>query len=47
MTKKAFKKEYNTPLTDVSGSQTADLLCQSAFVDTSNEGFIEDNEFSW
>ena len=47
MTKKLFKKEYNTPLTEVYGSQTADLLCQSALVDTGTEGFVEDNEFGW
>lgn len=47
MTKKLFKKEYNAPLTEVCGSQTADLLCQSVLVDTGTEGFVEDSEFGW
>ncbi len=47
MTKKLFRKEYTTPLTEVCGSQTEDLLCQSALVDTGTEGFVEDSDFSW
>lgn len=47
MTKKHFKKEYTTPITEVCGSQTTDLLCQSSLVDAGAEGFIEDGNFSW
>lgn len=47
MAKKLFKKEYNTPLTEVCISQAADLLCQSALVDAGTEGFVEDSNFSW
>lgn len=47
MTKKLFKKEYNTPQTEVCVSQTADLLCQSALTDASTEWFVEDSDFGW
>ncbi|MBO7603133.1 MAG: hypothetical protein J6S97_01810 [Bacteroidales bacterium] len=47
MTKKLFKKEYSTPLTEACGSEIADLLCQSALDDTSNEGYVEDDVFNW
>ncbi len=47
MTTKQFNKEYNTPLTKVWSLETADLLCNSALSDTSTEGFITDEPFSW
>ena len=46
MTKKPFKKEYDTPMTEVCDAVIAGLLCQSD-LNASTEDFVEDGEFTW